>query len=342
MKEGDGANSGQPRPPTMEDIARVLGVHRTTVSLALRNHPRIPERTRKRVREAVEELGYRPHPLVSALMSYRANHRKLTWKGTLGVITAGTTKDNWQSPVAYKLMYEGAHRRARELGYDLNTFWALDPDMPVRKFNTMLRARNVPGVIVFPLFSDPLPDIDWSIMSAVAIGHSMQQPDLHRVTNDYFHSMMMAVQKCLEKGFRRIAYVQDQRTEERVDYLWRSAFLMQQAVHRNMGKIKPLVTSYGIGQQDVERWLLKEKPDVVISLPASMVVKVIKQMNPIHPIQHVNLGIYDRQGEEVGIFQDYPKIGAAAVDFLTAMINRGERGIPEQSHALQIKSIWVE
>ncbi len=53
---------------TLDDVARSAGVHRTTVSLALRNHPRIPQATRDRVKQIANDLGYRINPLVSALM----------------------------------------------------------------------------------------------------------------------------------------------------------------------------------------------------------------------------------------------------------------------------------
>lgn len=51
----------------MEDVARAAGVHQTTVSRALRNDRRLPEQTRQRIRKLAERLGYRPHPLLTAL-----------------------------------------------------------------------------------------------------------------------------------------------------------------------------------------------------------------------------------------------------------------------------------
>lgn len=71
----------QPESLTMQDVATAAGVDRTTVSLALRNHPRISLATRKRVQQVADELGYRTHPLVSALMTYRANRENPTGGG---------------------------------------------------------------------------------------------------------------------------------------------------------------------------------------------------------------------------------------------------------------------
>lgn len=49
------------RPPTMADIAAHLGVSRQLVSIVLRNEPGASDETRRRVREAVQELGFSAH-----------------------------------------------------------------------------------------------------------------------------------------------------------------------------------------------------------------------------------------------------------------------------------------
>ncbi len=332
-------------PPTMEDVARAVGLHRTTVSLALRNHPRIPEATRTRVKDAAASLGYRPHPLVSALMTYRANHRKPTWRGTLGLITSGSESTSWSLSAAYRLMHAGALARAHELGYDLQPFWAYDPALPVARFNTMLRTRNVPGVIVAPLLAPaPLPPLEWQRLSAVAIGFSLREPELHRVTNDYFHSMITAVTHTLKAGRRRIGLMLDRGINARVDHLWLSAYLMQQRIQPDMEPLEPLLPAHGLTPELLRAWLERERPDAIISLPGSRIREQITALGYRVPeeIAWISLGCYDRSGADAGIFQNYELIGQAAVDFLIGMINRGERGIPEQSYTLQIKGMWVD
>ncbi|MFE7773812.1 LacI family DNA-binding transcriptional regulator [Streptomyces sp. NPDC057445] len=62
--------------PTSADVARLAGVSRATVSYVLNNTSavRISEPTRRRVREAAEELGYVPH---AAARSLRAGHSRI-------------------------------------------------------------------------------------------------------------------------------------------------------------------------------------------------------------------------------------------------------------------------
>jgi LacI family transcriptional regulator len=56
----------------MKDIARDLGVSLVTVSKALRDHPDISAKTRQRVKERVEELGYRPNLAARSLVTGRS------------------------------------------------------------------------------------------------------------------------------------------------------------------------------------------------------------------------------------------------------------------------------
>src|SRR5690606_27714546 len=61
---------------TLADVARVAGVHPTTVSLALRDHPSIPSETRARIRAVAKELGYRRDPLLDAFNFHRVRHSR--------------------------------------------------------------------------------------------------------------------------------------------------------------------------------------------------------------------------------------------------------------------------
>ncbi|MFC6090131.1 LacI family DNA-binding transcriptional regulator [Saccharothrix lopnurensis] len=56
----------------MADVARLAGVSHQTVSRVLNGHPYVHERTRLRVRAAIEELGYRPNRVARALVTGRS------------------------------------------------------------------------------------------------------------------------------------------------------------------------------------------------------------------------------------------------------------------------------
>ncbi len=64
--------------PTIRDVAARAGVSKSLVSLVLRDAPHVSEAKRKAVREAIDELGYRPNAVARSLV------RKRT--GVIGVV----------------------------------------------------------------------------------------------------------------------------------------------------------------------------------------------------------------------------------------------------------------
>ncbi len=59
--------------PTIHDIARELKISASTVSRALQNNPRISQKTRDKIRELAETMGYRPNTLASNLRNKKSN-----------------------------------------------------------------------------------------------------------------------------------------------------------------------------------------------------------------------------------------------------------------------------
>jgi DNA-binding LacI/PurR family transcriptional regulator len=85
------------RAPTMGDIAAHLGVSRQLVSLVLRDLPGASEDTRRRVRQAARDLGYRPHAGARALRRTRSSD--------LGVVFSPV---HATEPEIVEAMYEAA------------------------------------------------------------------------------------------------------------------------------------------------------------------------------------------------------------------------------------------
>jgi transcriptional regulator with XRE-family HTH domain len=87
----------QIRTTRMAEIAQKLGVASSTVSRALRGDPRISAEMRQRVETLAKNAGYRPNPLVSALM---ANRRRRGGGGEVDVIALVTNyagRENWRA-----------------------------------------------------------------------------------------------------------------------------------------------------------------------------------------------------------------------------------------------------
>jgi DNA-binding LacI/PurR family transcriptional regulator len=67
----------------VEDVARVAGVSRQTVSRVLNEHPHVAPGTRRRVRAAMDELRWAPDPAARAL-GRRSGARSVALAGVVG------------------------------------------------------------------------------------------------------------------------------------------------------------------------------------------------------------------------------------------------------------------
>lgn len=59
--------------PTLQDMASILNLSKSTVSRALAGDPRVAEATRRRVLALAEQIGYRPNPIARGLATRRTN-----------------------------------------------------------------------------------------------------------------------------------------------------------------------------------------------------------------------------------------------------------------------------
>jgi DNA-binding LacI/PurR family transcriptional regulator len=60
------------KPPTLNDVAKVLGLSHQTVSRVINHHPRVLPETRERVLQAINALGYKPNQAARFLANRRS------------------------------------------------------------------------------------------------------------------------------------------------------------------------------------------------------------------------------------------------------------------------------
>ena len=91
---------------TVNEIARICGVSRTTVLRALNNQSRVSDKTRRQVLEVARELGYRPNLLARSLNTGRTM--------TLGIVAI-----NMDSLIFVQTL-SAINTEAQRKGYSLN------------------------------------------------------------------------------------------------------------------------------------------------------------------------------------------------------------------------------
>lgn len=330
------------RRPTLQDIARLIGVHHSTVSLALRNHPRISEATRRRVREAAERLRYRPDPVLASFMAYRRGLRAAPGASVIAWLTNYPSRRGWRRTPVFAELHAGAAARAEALGFRLEEFWLRDEGMSPARASQILVARNITAVLVAP---QPTPDacleLDWSRFSAVTFGYTLVEPRLHLVSNHQFASMIRLIEELLALGYRRPALAIPRQLDRRVRHGWLGGFLAEQAQLPVRCRTRALVFDR-FERDRFARWLDHEQPDVIVS-PTEEVWRELGRRGIRIP-DELGFALPSRplpNETRAGIDENSAAIGAAGVDLLQGIWQRHERGVPRVPQRLMIEGTWV-
>jgi DNA-binding LacI/PurR family transcriptional regulator len=324
---------------TMQKVADAVGLSRSAVSLALRNHPSIPPATRARVAEAARRLDYRPNPLVAALMSQHLRLRPRRLRPTLAYVTSHPKEDPWRNYPAFVQMYDGAVRRAAELGYRVEEIaFARLPSHPAR-LREILRARGINGILIAPLpGSLRTLDLDITDLVAVGLGMSVSEPVIRRVTADLFQVGRLAAQRCADLGYRRIGFAASAAMSSRLDDRMFAGY-RQGLWDRGLAETVPplLAPSTGTFSTFLPSWCRAAKPDVVLF--GTFDPGCLRVVPP--EIGCVDLNVSSLRSATTGVYQDLPRIGAMAAEQLHLALQHNAAGPLEQPQTYLHGSCWV-
>ncbi|MBI5769054.1 MAG: LacI family DNA-binding transcriptional regulator [Verrucomicrobia bacterium] len=332
-------------PITMRDVAVRARTSVATVSKCLHGVPTIPASTRERVRRIAEQMGYRLHPFISALMRNRRKRRAaVAAQPTLAYVTAYPTERGWQIEAFFRALYTGARTRAEQRGYLLSPFWLHRDGMSGERFCEVLCARGISGMLFnpFPAHGAKL-DLPWAGFSVVAHGLSLASPIFHRTSNDHHQSMMLAMQECRRRGYRRPGFTLDEPTTVRLEYRWEGAYMVACA-KLGFELINPLLLPTRWRPDDIVRWARRERVDVVIGLFLEEQIADLARrgIGGSSGIGLLSLSVAHAGSPLSGIRQNPAAMGAVAVDQLINMVERHETGIPGEPVTLTIEGVWNE
>lgn len=349
MKEADGRRgSGR---VSLRTIAEALGVSKMTVSLALRDHPRITAGVRSRVKAKAQELGYTPKADVSRLMSAIRKELSDDHGIPMAYITTGEYKGRWRESPTEACYWEGAKARAKSYGYYLEEYWLDEPLMSERRLSDILWSRGIMGVVIPPMFrtlTGQVPHLQlafqWERFAVVTIGDMLSSPQLTRVVHDHYTSILMTMTALEERGYQRIGLCLTEHMDLTVNRRWQAGYRVYRANHP-IGRIEPLILP-DLSVESVAQWQRANKLDAIISAELRM-PRFLREMGLEigNDIGYADLDL-DIEREDFaavsGIVQNSSMLGKAAVDIVVSSLNRNQLGVPEVPLVMQVEGQWLD
>lgn len=336
---------GKKAPVALQDIADRTGYGRSTISLALRNHPSLPEATRAKIHAAAEALGYRPNPLVAALMSQLRDKRMVRQERIALVCRFGQTMSRRRrTDTFYPVLYDAILQHAEAQGFGIDEFYlGLDP-MPDPRLSQILVSRGIHGVLFFPGYDRPgleYPALDWRHFATVLIGYNTTRENLHQVASDYTYDIDLALARARAAGARRIGFAMTKRVSRSTNHAWAARFLMHQHETKAKDRVAPLMTE---GEQvppgEFMAWYRRHRPEVIFVAGAD--VGEILSAEGVRVPGEVRLINLVQRGEKglAGIDPHTAEVGRAAVELLGSLLRGNQLGQPDFPRMIAIKGHW--
>ncbi len=194
---GEAERIGMPKKPTIEDIARLAGVSRTTISRVLNHRPDVDRATRERVLRIIDEQGYVPSLTAAGLAGGRNR--------LLGMLLPVFT---W--PIIPDLI-RGISEILNQTPYELVLYTFNDEDLnrDRRDVVNRLAANLTAGLLgVFPgMLSSQLTELHRQGVPVVIIDDQQTQVTPW-VRADNVTGAYEVVRHLTQLGHRRIAHIQ--------------------------------------------------------------------------------------------------------------------------------------
>lgn len=179
-------------PVRIKDVARHAGVSSATVSRVLTDKPYVRDEVRRRVLEAVDDLGYRPDRVARSLRSRQSS--------VLGLIISDIENPFWTA------MVRAVEDVASQHGYAVFLCNSDEDPGKERLYVDLLLDEKVAGVVLTPALEsvvscDALLEAG---IPVVAVDRRMTGVEIDTVLTDNIEASRALVTYLIERGHRRI------------------------------------------------------------------------------------------------------------------------------------------
>jgi len=348
---------------SLDHIAKLAGVHKATVSRALRNHPAIPLATRERIKEIAREQGYKPNPIVSMYQAQARSNRPSRMQAAFAWISDYPDPEAWGIYPWLKGYFSGAQQRCIDRGYRLEQVQialdGTDPGEEVGKIQRVLRSRGIFGVVLPLLLHSQFVDQAWNESTVAVIGNahlghpegvdgiqtSFYPQGFEIAERDMYFNTRLAITRLKELGYQRIGFLYSQYMNNEANGAAHAAFLTEQADLKEENRIPLLfIERFKEGRPVVfDQWLDKHRPDVILCVNPMVRDWVVERgMRVPEDIGLANLNLVSDVAGWAGINEHHEEIGAAAIDLLIGQLSRNEIGTPRHPRKILVPGRWCD
>ncbi len=184
---------------TLENIAELAGVSRSTASRVLRNQGSVSKKARTKVMRVVEETGFQPNAAARSLTGHRTN--------IIGVFITEIAQAVLSDPYFSKLL-EGVAEAANEYDQTLTLFLLHDTSDINQMTTRIIQNAFVDGIVVSSTAKDNpvIPRLQSANLPFVVLGR-IDDANVNYVDADNVNGAFTAVSHLIRQGYQRIGTI---------------------------------------------------------------------------------------------------------------------------------------
>jgi LacI family transcriptional regulator len=337
------------RRPTLKDVAHETGYHITTISLALREHPSIPEATRQKIQKAAARMGYERNPVYHALSRFRQQGTVCAPAPRIAYLeNFGLGSGSQRSPHLQTIL-NGACRQAELLGYQIDPIAVGEDDHDSRSVSRYLHEHQITGMIIggfAPGFAEIA--LNWDEYAVAKIHSRHTEPAATVVGNDQLREVRLACRRLAALGYQRIGLAIGRADEDACGHRHTAGFLMEEAALPEHRRVPPLLFPYNIGDAAlsgmIARWVRRNKVEVVLCNWSNIRGMLEREgLSVPDEVACASLCICDESSEALaGVRPNLRLVGERAVSIVVAQLKSTERGLLEFPSSIYVQSVWQD
>jgi DNA-binding LacI/PurR family transcriptional regulator len=267
---------------TLTDIARVVGVKKATVSRVLNDKPnpvKVSDETKRKIFQAVKDLGYHPNAAARSLTTRRTGH--------IGFILSDTIADGWAN-AAFAQVLAGVENASHKLGYGLNISrynlsnldsFVFPPRVGQRSVDGLVLTGYVEAAVVMRFREFGIP--------CVCIGDNVEVGGMvPTIACDIVDGLFQSVEYAAKLGHRRVMYCNEptRRGRETGQLLIDRARTHPEtaACQITLKEFPNGVGNYKDGKPMMEYWLSKpqdQRPTLILGSDQAFVAFLVEMDN---------------------------------------------------------------